>query len=733
MKETPNERTANDCESAAREEPDFRAAAFSEAHRLLLLQLTARRSISERRRREETQDSPNDGQQGADASEAATQHLPEQWRLVPEGFEPHEWQREALQRWMATGKGTVKVATGGGKTLFALYAAQILQNERVRDLRIAIVVPTIPLMFQWRDELARGNLPPSAIALMGGSQEQVIGPDVRVLVCVLNSARERLADFVRNAAWSDRMLLVVDECHRTAAEQARRIFQSHPAYALGLSATPESEADAGQLPSDAAYGQSVVGQALGPIIFEFTLAQSLAAGLLTPFEVWHIGVPLSREEEAEHDQLSRQITELRRDLQARYGRSKSKQGFLAWCQNQASRGGVDAERFIGLANLRKRLLYRAAARAQLTLSILTEAAADTRSRVIVFHESIEEVERLFLLTLDRGVPGVLEHSQLPDSLRSESIEAFRSGLARVIVSAKSLVEGFNVPSADLGVIVASSGSVRQRIQSLGRMLRRKEKGRTARVVVMYVRGTEDEAIYEKADWENVIGAERNRYFEWDPPTAGEEWTVGLNETGTPARTYRPTSWEVSVTALLPLDPYPAQVHGLDVRVDQNGNLRGPDDALIHAARSIIDLLVAHNRFRRGRITPAGHLITRLDAGEGPDADWRFLGLIETAEETTQPASRDVIRLKLKTASGRRVIARVGRGGSMAFALGPGSSRTPEGGEAREVLLAWIREQEARLGQQIFDLYWDGYTSYWLEVGGARIPFDRPLAPLEFQE
>jgi superfamily II DNA or RNA helicase len=150
---------------------------------------------------------------------------------------------------------------------------------------------------------------------------------------------------------------------------------------------------------------------------------------------------------------------------------------------------VEAERFIGLANQRKRLLYRASSRTDITLGILAEAATDSDGRSIVFHESIDEIERLFLKAAMMKLPAVLEHSQLPDGLRAENIEAFRAGVARIIISAKSLAEGFNVPSADLGVIVASSSSVRQRIQSLGRMLRRKIGGRTAQVLVLYLRDT----------------------------------------------------------------------------------------------------------------------------------------------------------------------------------------------------------------------------------------------------
>jgi len=353
--------------------------------------------------------------------------------------------------------------------------------------------------------------------------------------------------------------------------------------------------------------------------------------------------------------LSLEITDLRKSLQGRHRKSRSKQGFLAWCQTQASRGGPagsEAERFIGCANNRKRLLYRAKARTDVALGILSESVADADGRAIVFHESIEEIETLFLKTEEMRLPAVLEHSKLPDSLRADNIDAFRRGIARVIISAKSLVEGFNVPSADLGIIAASSGSVRQRIQSLGRMLRRKAGDRSARIIVLYVRDTEDEAIYEKADWETIVGAERNRYFLWNA-SLGLPWTQGLQETSKPPRTYRPPSWEIDVDDLSSGDPYPGHPSGLDLRVDQSGNLRTDDGTLVPVPPQFIALIVDRNPHRRARRTPAGHLIVRVDPKGSDEADWRFLGSINLPDERCLNA---VTMLRLKNSSGKRVIA-----------------------------------------------------------------------------
>lgn len=699
---------------------------FSDDDLLRLLQLQTRRVMAERCSKAETGQITDDTEGEAEVEGPLDIQIPSQWRFIPEGIELYAWQRECLPIWLSSGRGSIKVATGGGKTLFALAVAQRLQNELEPDLRLVVVVPTIPLMFQWYDELRRGNLPDSAIGLMGGGKELSSAENLRVLLCVLNSARDRLPSFVTHARWADRMLLVVDECHRANAEQARRIFEAKPRYTLGLSATPEQDTGDQGVPTKEAYEASPVGQGLGPIIYEFTLRQSLEAGLLTPFEVWHVGLPLAPAEAAEHERLSREISELRKELQVRHRRSRSSQDFIAWCQSQSSRGGgaaTEAERFIGLANRRKRLLYQAGARIDVALGIISESAKDPDHRVIVFHESIAEIERLFLGAVSNELPVVLEHSQLPGNLRDENIEVFRRGIARIIISAKSLVEGFNVPSADLGVIVAASGSVRQRIQSLGRMLRRKPDNRGACVVILYIRDTEDEAIYAKADWESVIGAERNRYFQWNPSDVGETWPAGLKEVENPPRLYRPPSSEADVSQLRLGDHYPARPDGLDLRVDQSNNLRTEDGALVAAPPELVQSVLERNSFRRAHRTWAGHLIVRTDAPGAVEQDWRYLGNVNPPAEvdTTQ-----VIRLRLKSSSGRRVIAleEDRRRGIVRFAQGPT--------DVIAQLLDWVRNIERDKGVQAMGIYWDRDTAYWLELEGERIPYDGPLAPLEFE-
>jgi superfamily II DNA or RNA helicase len=95
---------------------------------------------------------------------------------------------------------------------------------------------------------------------------------------------------------------------------------------------------------------------------------------------------------------------------------------------------------------------------QETRLIEQEFAANPHARVMLFHESIAEVMSLFAHLRQRGFAAIAEHSELPGSVRETGLDLFRRGIAQIIASARSLIEGVNVPAVDVGIIVASSSS-----------------------------------------------------------------------------------------------------------------------------------------------------------------------------------------------------------------------------------------------------------------------------------
>ncbi len=157
-------------------------------------------------------------------------------------------------------------------------------------------------------------------------------------------------------------------------------------------------------------------------------------------------------------------------------------------------------RFVSDTSKRRDLLNRIESRHAAVEKLLKdEFALNPGARVILFHESIDEVMGLFLRLRQMGLPAIAEHSELPGSVREDGLDLFRRGIAKIIVSARSLIEGFNVPAVDVGIIVASSGSVRQRIQSLGRVLRRHRgpngEEKSSCIHVLYAADTSEEGLY----------------------------------------------------------------------------------------------------------------------------------------------------------------------------------------------------------------------------------------------
>lgn len=322
------------------------------------------------------------------------------------------------------------------------------------------------------------------------------------------------------------------------------------------------------------YKDSLLGREIGDLVYEMTLEEAYKKGILPGFELRHYALPLTAREQLKYSSLSRSIKELYSELKdvERSRNLSGKKTLFSWCQRLAKRGGLLgdlAQSFIWETGERKRLLYHAKARRDAVVKILKyELKINPDARAILFHESIEEVMALYRQLLEEGIPVVAENSQLSGNLRETSVDLFRRGIAKVIVSARSLIEGFNVPSADVGIIVASNTSVRQRIQTLGRVLRKTQvdgKEKKAVVYVLYMEKTTDEYIYEKTDWNKIIGAEHNRYFFWDLQSEPEKLKG-------PPRMPQTLEKDIEENILKKGETYPGKYEGDEYSCDFSGNV-----------------------------------------------------------------------------------------------------------------------------------------------------------------
>lgn len=540
--------------------------------------------------------------------------------LETRNFELVPWQQSAVEAWEQgvdgqPNRGTLEIVTGGGKTLIALTcAARASQVDP--DLKLAIVVPTEALARQWRAAIAKyTSIETHDIGLLGAGGNGGLA-NHRVLVAVLNTAAKRLPEMAR--VIDAPLMLVVDECHRAGAPSFSNVLRTPAKYRLGLSATPDREEldDEGE---PLTFDEQIVGRRLGGVVHRFTLKDAREAGWLPEYSLHHHGVSLRDEERLKYEALSRRVDDAADELRA-HGVDTSRSRQVAGRNDEV---GQAARRWVQLTAERKDLLFRCTERGRIAGQItqsLFGGASEHAPRVIIFHERVDGAVGLFESLRDAlpEVPLALEHSRLRTQERESALRTFGSGETPVLVSVKSLIEGIDVPAADTGISVASTSSVRQRVQALGRVLRRSVTdagvAKVATMHLIYVRDTVDDLIYGKADWTDLTGEEANRYWEW--PVRAIEPT----EVEEPPRTPKPTedqAWNLlgRPSENFPVD-WPGIVTGQEYSVSATGVVHNAFDRLIANPQGAGAMVAAVRGRPGGRftVTPALRLVLVWEGG-----------------------------------------------------------------------------------------------------------------------
>ena len=83
------------------------------------------------------------------------------------------------------------------------------------------------------------------------------------------------------------------------------------------------------------------------------------------------------------------------------------------------------------------------------------------------------------------------HSGLAREERRTRLEEFRRNTVAALLACRVLDEGLDVPEIDAAILVASSQSKRQRIQRVGRSLRKGDGKKRPLVITLYVPETTD--------------------------------------------------------------------------------------------------------------------------------------------------------------------------------------------------------------------------------------------------
>ena len=390
-------------------------------------------------------------------------------------MKPFAHQAEALEAWKQAGRrGTVVLPTGAGKT----YLAQMAMEATPRST--LIVVPTLDLMHQWYAQLV-ATFPDVEVGLLGGGSKD----RTSILIATYDSAAI-FAETLGNRYG----LVVFDECHHLPSDFKRTIAEySIAPYRLGLSATPER-----------ADGKDEdLHTLIGPVVYHKT-PEELAGDALAEHKIVRIDVELSQAERLRYDEMTAKRNAFLQERNIFLGSLRGWQHFVREsARSQAGRAAMLAHREA------RSIAFGTEGKLRVLVDLFTKHQSD---RMLIFTDNNATVYRISQTFL---VPAITHQTKVKE--RHKALQKFREGRYPRLVTSKVLNEGVDVPDANVAVVLSGTGTTREYVQRLGRILRKRE-GKLALLYEVVAAKTSEEGVSKRR-------RERPQRQEVKPVVAGE--------------------------------------------------------------------------------------------------------------------------------------------------------------------------------------------------------------------
>ena len=378
------------------------------------------------------------------------------WKLLTDR-EPFPHQSEAVEAWWRGGRrGVVVLPTGTGKTFVAVLCIAKANRPTL------IVTPTLDLMRQWHDQL--GGFFGTAIGAVGGGDYDY----QPITVTTYDSA------YIHLERWANKYgLLVFDECHHLPGPSyAMTANGSLAPFRLGLTATPE-RADG---------NENMLPDLIGPVVYRREI-QELSGDYLAEYQTRRVYIDLTAEEMELYQQCRDTYRQFVQDRNISLGGANGWQRFIF----EASRS-PEGQVAMRAWREQKRMERTASGK----FAALEEIMARHRTeRAIIFtadNATVYVIARKYL------VPAITHQTKTKE--RKQILSRFHSGAYATVVTSQVLNEGVDVPAAGVGIVLSGTGSTRENVQRLGRLLR-KHGDKQAVLYELVARGTAEEFVSDR--------------------------------------------------------------------------------------------------------------------------------------------------------------------------------------------------------------------------------------------
>ena len=126
---------------------------------------------------------------------------------------------------------------------------------------------------------------------------------------------------------------------------------------------------------------------------------------------------------------------------------------------------------------------------------------------IVFCESTLQADEIYLELKRLNLQVAIYHSKLSQKKRLSNLVSFINGYCHTLIGCKSLDEGFDVPDIEMAIIVSQTATNRQRIQRIGRSIRKSPNKESSVVITLYNSEDEERKLDLELDDQELISKE----------------------------------------------------------------------------------------------------------------------------------------------------------------------------------------------------------------------------------
>ncbi len=416
------------------------------------------------------------------------------------------YQLKALEQWKNNNYSLLfEMATGTGKTRTAIAGIDYIKKKSKR-LIVIIACPQNTLSIQWKDEVEKLNVRSDVAIIADGTNAQW-KQDLKTLLLKNNTgfANHCIIYTTHITASSDSfinimneykpkgtdILFVGDEVHWLGAPKLQAALLQEYNYRIGLSATPSRWFDD--------YGTRILEQYFGNSHFEFTLKDALqninpltGKNFLVHYYYYIKHVSLLSYEAEEYSNLTFRLVNLYRNK---------------------DNSPDDAIKYERVLEQRANIIKNAEQKYQMLENILDELSSRNNLENTIIFVSPQQIERVKELLSRKNIVFhklTQEEGTRPEvayggrSEREYIIKRFKDKSYKVLLAIKCLDEGIDIPSANCGILMASSTNPREYVQRIGRIIRQDENKTFAYLYDICVDSINE--VGEYADLEKKIRA-----------------------------------------------------------------------------------------------------------------------------------------------------------------------------------------------------------------------------------